>query len=45
MCDSGMVKHQGIQTVLWAEDQFEAAGAVFNFAKLIKTNQSAGEGE
>ncbi|MEV7980865.1 telomere-associated protein Tap [Streptomyces sp. NPDC013157] len=41
----GMVKHQGTQTVLWAEAQFEEAGAVFNLANLIKTDQSAGEGE
>lgn len=41
----GMVKHQGTQTVLWAEAQFEEAGSVFNVANLIKTDQSAGEGE
>ncbi|MFD9114645.1 telomere-associated protein Tap [Streptomyces bottropensis] len=41
----GMVKHQGTQTVLWAEAQFEEAGGVFNLANLIKTDQSAGEGE
>ncbi|MBP5904595.1 telomere-associated protein Tap [Streptomyces scabiei] len=41
----GMVKHQGTQTVLWAEEQFEEHGAVFNIANLIKTDQSAGEGE
>lgn len=41
----GMVKHQGTQTVLWAEAQFEERGAVFNIANLIKTDQSAGEGE
>ncbi|WP_331736489.1 helix-turn-helix transcriptional regulator (plasmid) [Streptomyces canus] len=41
----GMVKHQGTQTVLWAEAQFEEAGAVFNLANLIKTDHSAGEGE
>ncbi|MFZ4275694.1 telomere-associated protein Tap [Streptomyces arboris] len=41
----GMVKHQGTQTVLWAEQQFEERGGVFNIANLIKTDQSAGEGE
>ncbi|MFI1169284.1 telomere-associated protein Tap [Streptomyces sp. NPDC020801] len=41
----GMVKHQGTQTVLWAEAQFEERGGVFNIANLIKTDQSAGEGE
>ncbi|MFI8301285.1 telomere-associated protein Tap [Streptomyces nigra] len=41
----GMVKHQGTQTVLWAEAQFEEAGGVFNLSNLIKTDQSAGEGE
>ncbi|WP_437088409.1 telomere-associated protein Tap [Streptomyces sp. enrichment culture] len=41
----GMVKHQGTQTVLWAEAQFEERGEVFNIANLIKTDQSAGEGE
>ncbi|WP_443061686.1 hypothetical protein [Streptomyces sp. NBC_00414] len=40
----GMVKHQGTQTVLWAEQQFEERG-VFNISNLIKTDQSAGEGE
>ncbi|GAA3487590.1 telomere-associated protein Tap [Streptomyces cremeus] len=40
----GMVKHQGTQTVLWAEAQFEERG-VFNISNLIKTDQSAGEGE
>ncbi|MEU9446975.1 helix-turn-helix transcriptional regulator [Streptomyces sp. NPDC048304] len=41
----GMVKHQGTQTVLWAEEQFEEHGGVFNLANLIKTDPSAGEGE
>ncbi|MGW2331691.1 telomere-associated protein Tap [Streptomyces sp. NPDC001700] len=41
----GMVKHQGTQTVLWAEAQFEEAGAVFNLANLIKNDPTAGEGE
>ncbi|MFC9431923.1 telomere-associated protein Tap [Streptomyces sp. NPDC056987] len=41
----GMVKHQGTQTVLWAESQFEERGGVFNISNLIKTDQSAGEGE
>ncbi|MGA5008969.1 telomere-associated protein Tap [Streptomyces koyangensis] len=41
----GMVKHQGTQTVLWAESQFEERGGVFNIANVIKTDQSAGEGE
>lgn len=41
----GMVKHQGTQTVLWAEQQFEEAGAVFNVSNLIKTDQTAGAGE
>ncbi|MER7780362.1 helix-turn-helix domain-containing protein [Streptomyces sp. NPDC096191] len=41
----GMVKHQGTQTVLWAEEQFEEQGEVFNIANLIKTDPAAGEGE
>ena len=41
----GMVKHQGTQTVLWAEQQFEEAGEVFNLANLIKNDPTAGEGE
>ncbi|MEU9654251.1 helix-turn-helix transcriptional regulator [Streptomyces sp. NPDC048110] len=41
----GMVKWQGTQTVLWAEQQFEERGGVFNISNLIKTDQSAGEGE
>ncbi|MFJ1673361.1 telomere-associated protein Tap [Streptomyces bottropensis] len=41
----GMVKHQGTQTVLWAEAQFEEADAVFNIANLIKNDPTAGEGE
>lgn len=41
----GMVKHQGTQTTLWAESQFEERGCVFNIANLIKTDESAGEGE
>ncbi|MGW2107623.1 telomere-associated protein Tap [Streptomyces sp. NPDC001948] len=41
----GMVKHQGTQTVLWAESQFEERGGVFNIANLIKTDPTVGEGE
>ncbi|MFF3646506.1 telomere-associated protein Tap [Streptomyces sp. NPDC002564] len=41
----GMVKHQGTRSVLWAEEQFEAAGGVFNIANLIKSDPSAGAGE
>ncbi|MGF0167543.1 telomere-associated protein Tap [Streptomyces koyangensis] len=42
----GMVKHQGTQTVLWAEAQFEERGGVFNIANLIKTaDPTAGDGE
>ncbi|MFF6771967.1 telomere-associated protein Tap [Streptomyces sp. NPDC012637] len=41
----GMVKHQGTQTVLWAEQQFEENGSVFNIANLIKNDPAAGEGE
>lgn len=42
----GMVKHQGTQTVLWAESQFEERREVFNIANLIKTaDPTAGEGE
>lgn len=41
----GMVKHQGTQTVLWAEEQFEEHGGVFNIANLIKNDPTAGEGE
>ncbi|WP_376366893.1 hypothetical protein [Streptomyces sp. NPDC056160] len=42
----GMVKHQGTQTVLWAEQMFEERGEVFNIANLIKTaDPTAGEGE
>jgi hypothetical protein len=41
----GMVKHQRTQTVLWAEEQFEERGGVFNISNLIKTDPTAGEGE
>ncbi|MFI8952902.1 telomere-associated protein Tap [Streptomyces sp. NPDC053750] len=41
----GMVKHQGTRTVLWAEEQYEEHGGVFNIANLIKTDPAAGEGE
>ncbi|WP_326683080.1 telomere-associated protein Tap [Streptomyces sp. NBC_01237] len=41
----GMVKWQGTQTVLWAEQLFEERGGVVNVSNLIKTDQSAGEGE
>ncbi|WP_055698090.1 telomere-associated protein Tap [Streptomyces silaceus] len=41
----GMVKHQGTQTVLWAEEQFEEHGGVFNVANLIKNDPAVGEGE
>jgi hypothetical protein len=42
----GMVKHQGTQTVLWAEQQFEERGEVFNISNLIKSaDPTAGEGE
>ncbi|MFJ3594743.1 telomere-associated protein Tap [Streptomyces sp. NPDC090231] len=41
----GMVKHQGTQTVLWAEQLFEERGGVVNVSNLIKTDESAGEGE
>ncbi|MFI6530176.1 telomere-associated protein Tap [Streptomyces uncialis] len=42
----GMVKHQGTQSVLWAEQQFEErGGVVFNISNLIKTDPTAGEGE
>lgn len=41
----GMVKHQGTQTVLWAEQQFEEADGVFNLTNLIKNDPTAGEGE
>ncbi|MEU5689874.1 telomere-associated protein Tap [Streptomyces venezuelae] len=42
----GMVKHQGTQTVLWAEAQFEERGEVFNISNLVKTaDPTAGEGE
>ncbi|MFJ1656456.1 hypothetical protein ACIOC2_34845 [Streptomyces sp. NPDC088337] len=40
-----MVKWQGTQTVLWVEQTLEERGEVFNIANLIKTDQSAGEGE
>ncbi|MGW2586355.1 telomere-associated protein Tap [Streptomyces virginiae] len=32
----GMVKHEGTQTVLWAEEQFEKNGGLFNIARNIK---------
>ncbi|WP_326743354.1 telomere-associated protein Tap [Streptomyces sp. NBC_01768] len=41
----GMVKHQGTQTVLWAEQLFEERGGVFNIANLIKNDPTVGEGE
>lgn len=36
---------RGTQTALWAEQQFEEAGAVFSLSHLNKTGPSAGEGE
>ncbi|MET9111548.1 telomere-associated protein Tap [Streptomyces zhihengii] len=39
----GMVKHQGTQTVLWAEQQFEERGGVFNLCNLIETADPAAE--
>ncbi|MER6075391.1 helix-turn-helix transcriptional regulator [Streptomyces sp. NPDC001817] len=41
----GMIKHQGTQTVLWAEEQFEQHGGVFNIANHIKNDGTAAEGE
>ncbi|MEV5878535.1 helix-turn-helix domain-containing protein [Streptomyces sp. NPDC052101] len=41
----GMVKHQGTRTVLWAEQQFEEHGGVFNIANHIKDDRAAGDGE
>ncbi|MFB7825304.1 telomere-associated protein Tap [Streptomyces hydrogenans] len=41
----GMVKHQGTQSVLWAEQLFEERGGVVNVSNLIKTDPHAGEGE
>ncbi|MFC7794156.1 telomere-associated protein Tap [Streptomyces cinereoruber] len=41
----GLVKHQGTQTVLWAEQLFEERGGVFNLTNLIKDDPTAGEGE
>ncbi|MGJ5756556.1 telomere-associated protein Tap [Streptomyces puniciscabiei] len=41
----GMIKHQGTRTVLWAEEQFEQHGGVFNIANHIKNDGIAAEGE
>ncbi|KUN00275.1 transcriptional regulator [Streptomyces yokosukanensis] len=41
----GMVKHQGTQTVLWAEEQFEQHGGLFNIANHIKNDGITAEGE
>jgi hypothetical protein len=41
----GMIKHQGTRTVLWAEEQFEQHGGVFNIANHIKNDNTAAEGE
>ncbi|MDQ0408673.1 transcriptional regulator with XRE-family HTH domain [Streptomyces sp. DSM 40167] len=41
----GMVKHQGTRTVLWAEEQFEQQGGVFNIANHVKNDPPTGEGE
>ncbi|MCX5278208.1 helix-turn-helix domain-containing protein [Streptomyces virginiae] len=37
----GMVKHEGTQTVLWAEEQFEKNGGLFNIARNIKNGRPA----
>ncbi|MFI7360483.1 telomere-associated protein Tap, partial [Streptomyces avidinii] len=41
----GMVKHEGTQTVLWAEEQFEKNGGLFNIARNIKNGRPADDGE
>ncbi|MGW7528762.1 telomere-associated protein Tap [Streptomyces sp. NPDC054783] len=41
----GMIKHQGTRSVLWAEEQFEQHGGVFNIANHIKNDGTAAEGE
>lgn len=38
----GMVKHEGTQTVLWAEEQYEKHGLV-NIARIIKTGGTAAD--
>ncbi|MFD6876998.1 MULTISPECIES: telomere-associated protein Tap [unclassified Streptomyces] len=37
----GMVKHEGTQTSLWAEEQFEKNGGLFNIARNIKSGRPA----
>ncbi|MEU8843436.1 helix-turn-helix transcriptional regulator [Streptomyces roseus] len=37
----GMVKHEGTQTVLWAEAEFEKSGGLFNIARNIKNGRPA----
>ncbi|MGW7441278.1 telomere-associated protein Tap [Streptomyces sp. NPDC054849] len=37
----GMVKWEGTQTVLWAEEQFEKNGGLFNIARNIKNGRPA----
>lgn len=37
----GMVKHEGTQTVLWAEAEFEKNGGLFNIARNIKNGRPA----
>ncbi|MGW2588356.1 telomere-associated protein Tap, partial [Streptomyces virginiae] len=37
----GMVKHEGTQTTLWAEEQFEKNGGLFNIARNIKSGRPA----
>ncbi|TGA91163.1 helix-turn-helix transcriptional regulator [Streptomyces sp. MZ04] len=39
----GMVKHEGTQTVLWAESQFENHGGLFNIARNIKDGGPAAD--
>ncbi|MBT2446201.1 helix-turn-helix domain-containing protein [Streptomyces sp. ISL-43] len=41
----GMVKWEGTQTVLWAEQKIEELGGLFNIARNIKDGRPADDGE
>lgn len=42
----GMVKHEGTQTTLWAEEQRETYGDAVNIARIIKNGgRAADDGE
>ncbi|MEU2856004.1 telomere-associated protein Tap [Streptomyces syringium] len=41
----GMVKHEGTQTTLWAEEQHEQHGPAINIARIIKNGGQAADNE